>query len=70
MAEVHQLIAFATEQIVPLLYSVMFSDCGVTDCLAYDVSLDCAFIGAGLCASAFEVEVPLTSKVVPDYKQE
>lgn len=37
--------------------SAMFSEGGVTGRPARDVSLECAPIGAGLCASAFEEEI-------------
>lgn len=35
---------------------------------AHDVSLKCATIGGGSCASAVEGKMPLPSKVVPDYR--
>lgn len=37
---------------VPLMHSVMFSNSGVPDNVAYDVGLKCAHNGAGLSASA------------------
>ena len=46
----------------------MFSEGGVTGRRAYEVSPRCAPIGAGLCASAFEEEMPQAYKVVADYK--
>lgn len=48
--------------------SAMFFSGKVSDCAAYIVTVECTLIGAWLCASAFEVGMRLTSKVVPNYK--
>lgn len=55
MTGMQQPIAPTTKEIVPLMYSAILLDSSVTDCAAYNISLDCALIGAGLCASSFEV---------------
>lgn len=49
------------------MHSVMFFEGGVTDLPANDVNLECAPNGAGLHASAFEQEMPRTSKIVSGY---
>lgn len=33
-----------------------------------DVGLECVPIGAGSCASALEVDMPLPSNIAPDYR--
>lgn len=47
---------------------VMFSSGRVTDRTAYSISHEHALIVAGLCASTFKEEMPLPSKVSPDYR--
>lgn len=49
------------------MYSAMLSGGAVTDRTPYDISLERALIDAAFCACAFEVEMPLPSKIVPDY---
>uniref|UniRef100_A0A131YHK1 Uncharacterized protein n=1 Tax=Rhipicephalus appendiculatus TaxID=34631 RepID=A0A131YHK1_RHIAP len=68
MNEAQQLIASATNEIVPLTHSAMLSEGRVTGRPAHDISHECALIGAGLCASAFEEEMPRTSEVLFDYR--
>lgn len=50
------------------MYSVMFSDGGITNCVAHDVTLERVLLGAGLRAYTFELEMPLPNNVVPDYR--
>lgn len=70
MTESRQPIASAGKETVPPMYSVTFSDSGVTDHLAYYVIPEHTLIGTGLHASAFEVEMLLPpTKVVLDHSR-
>lgn len=50
------------------MHSAMLSVSEIAGCPAHDVNLECAPIGAGLCASTCEEEMSRTSKVEYDYK--
>lgn len=61
MTKSRQPITSATNEIVTLLLSATFSAGGVNGHPAHEIILENMPIGAGLCASAFEGEMPLTS---------
>lgn len=71
MTEAWQLIAYATREIVKLtrLGPVQSAGCHVLGRQghAHDISLECVPTGGGSCACAFEGQMPLPTKVVPDY---
>lgn len=46
----------------------MYSVGRVTSRPTHDVSLECEPTGGGSCSSPFEGQMPLPSKVVPDYR--
>lgn len=66
MTEALQPTASVGKATAPPVYSVMFSNSGVTDHPAYYVIPERMLIGAESCASLSEVEMLLPSKVVPD----